>query len=379
MQAYFVKAQFVCARRSLQYFSVFFAILVLAGCASRPGAETLRLMSVQDPSAKLVTVYVATTRTPAPTGQLGYTAGRSPNMSYAKYVISIPPTHKTSEIEWPKDKPDPAKHFVTVSREILTRDTFQQAIANQPKLNADSSERFPLVFVHGFNYSFQESLYQMAQMATDSGNRMTPVLFAWPSDASVTGYVADRDSIMFSRDPLASLLTDLTEKTDTKQIAVASHSMGSYLTVEVLRQLRQTGKNDAISKLRVALASPDIDVDVFKSAMNVIGPMNPPLTIMVAGDDRALKASSKITGDRPRLGSVDVNSPDIKALAAVANLQFIDFSELKSGDRLNHNRFFGLPAVFKKLESQGAKLDNGTFGLQGIFKIKAETTEIQHL
>ena len=379
MQAYFVRALFNSLRLPLKYFSVLFAILLLAGCASRPGAETLRLINVRDPSAKLVTVYVATTRTPAPSGQLGYTPGRSANMSFAKYVISIPPTHKTAEIEWPKDKPDPAKHFVTVSREILTRDSFQQAIAKEPKVNADSSERMPLVFVHGFNYNFQESLYQMAQMATDSGDRMTPVLFAWPSDASVTGYVADRDSIMFSRDPLANLLTDISAKSGSKQVVVASHSMGCYLTTEVLRQLSQTGKNEVLAKLRVALASPDIDIDVFKSEMNVIGPMNPPLTIMVAGDDRALEVSSKITGDRPRLGSVDVNSPDIKALAAAANLQFIDFSELKSGDSLNHNRFFGLPAVFKKLESQGAALNNGPFGLQGIFKIKAQTTEIQHL
>lgn len=379
MRAYTWGANFSGSQISSQLLIMVFALLVLAGCASRPGPETLRLINVQDPSAKMVTVYVATTRTPAPAGQLGYSAGRSPAMSFARYVISIPPNHKTAEIEWPKDKPDPAKHFVTVSREVLSRDTFQQAVANQPELNTDSTERFPLVFIHGYNYSFQESLYQMAQMATDSGDRMTPILFAWPSDASVTGYVADRDSIMFSRDPLAGLLTDLSEKTSSKEIAVASHSMGSYLTVEVLRQLRQTGKNDVLSKLRVALASPDIDVDVFKSAMNVIGPMNPPLTVMVAGDDRALKASSKITGDRPRLGSVDVNSADVKALAAAAHLQFIDFSELKSGDGLNHNRFFGLPAIFKKLQSQGAAMNNGPFGLQGTFKIKAETTEVQHL
>ena len=379
MRAHLARVHLVHTRVVLQYLSAFLVIVILAGCASRPGSENLRLVSVQDPSAKMVAIYVATTRTPAPSGQLGYTAGRSPNMSYAKYVISIPPTHKTSEIEWPKDKPDPAKHFVTVSQEMLTRDSFQQAIASEPKVNPDSTERFPIVFVHGFNYNFQESLYQMAQMATDSGDRMTPVLFAWPSDASVTGYVADRDSIMFSRDPLADLLADMTEKSGSKQVIVAAHSMGCYLTAEVLRQLRQTGQNEVMSKLRVALASPDIDIDVFKSEVNVIGPMNPPLTIMVAGDDRALEVSSKITGDRPRLGSVNANSPDIKALAAAANLQFIDFSELKSGDSLNHNRFFGLPAVLKKLESQGVGLNNGAFGLQGTFKIKAETTEVQHL
>ena len=233
MWVFGVRAQLAGSRFSAQSLIFLFALVFLAGCASRPGAETLRLINVQDPSAKLVTVYVATTRTPAPAGQLGYTPSRSANMSYAKYVISIPPIHKTAEIEWPKDKPDPAKHFVTVSREILTRDSFQKAIANQPKLNPDSTDRVPLVFVHGFNYSFQESLYQMAQIATDSGDRIIPVLFAWPSDASVTGYVADRDSIMFSRDPLAELLADITEKSGSKQVAVAAHSMGCYLTAEV--------------------------------------------------------------------------------------------------------------------------------------------------
>lgn len=68
--------------------------------------------------------------------------------------------------------------------------------------------------------------------------------------------------------------------------------MGGWLVMEALRQLRFEGRNDVLSKLQVVLAAPDIDADVFRKQIEVVGRLNPPLTILVSKDDRALKASS---------------------------------------------------------------------------------------
>lgn len=46
--------------------------------------------------------------------------------------------------------------------------------------------------------------------------------------------------------------------------------MGAWLTVEALRQLRLARNDAAINRLNVILAAPDIDVDVFRSQMEVI-------------------------------------------------------------------------------------------------------------
>jgi esterase/lipase superfamily enzyme len=324
-------------------------LLVLTACTTRPGPDVLLPVNAA-PSSKLVSVYVATTRQPADNGQPGFTSGRSADLHFVKYVIAIPPGHKKAEIEWPGRNTDPEKNFVTVSTTSLTQEAFSKAMAAEPKLNTDNTERMPFVFVHGYNYNFQESLYQTAQMAADGGDIVVPVLFAWPSDASVSGYLADRDSVTFSRDPLARFLAMMTETTGFQQIFVGAHSMGAFLTTEALLQLRQSGHDDVIGHLRVALASPDIDVDVFKSQMDVIGKLEPPMVVMVANDDRALTVSGKIAGNRSRLGAVNITAPDIRALAANDNLRFIDMSHITATDRFKHNRFFLLTSVARSEE-----------------------------
>ncbi|TYR33577.1 alpha/beta hydrolase [Mesorhizobium microcysteis] len=65
------------------------------------------------------------------------------------------------------------------------------------------------IFVHGYNYNFQQSLFRLAQMQADSGIDAVPILFAWQSEATITGYVSDRDSVTYSRDYLVELLAGL--------------------------------------------------------------------------------------------------------------------------------------------------------------------------
>ena len=57
-----------------------------------------------------------------------------------------------------------------------------------------------MIFAHGFNTNFQEALFRLVQMSADARIEGTPVLFSWPSQARVTGYRVDRDSVALSRD-----------------------------------------------------------------------------------------------------------------------------------------------------------------------------------
>ncbi|MFC5316379.1 alpha/beta hydrolase [Azospirillum rugosum] len=49
------------------------------------------------------------------------------------------------------------------------------------------------------------------------------------------------------------------------------------------------------------LAAPDIDVDVFRAQIDVIGPLSPPMAILVSRHDLALRASELLSTDRPEL------------------------------------------------------------------------------
>ncbi|WP_206456460.1 alpha/beta hydrolase, partial [Aurantimonas marina] len=295
-----------------------------------------------------VTIQVATTRQRDPSNG-SYSAGRSPTLNFERFTVSVPRDHTITEIEWPKGAPDPDQSFAVTERTILAKLEFQ---APSRRASGLAGKRDVVVFVHGYNYSFEEALFRLAQLAVDGRLTETPVLFAWPSAASVTGYVADKDAVTYSRDDLVRVLTDVANDPKVGKITLFGHSMGAWLTAEALRQLRLTGQDAIIDRLNgVVLAAPDIDVDVFRRQMEVIGPLDPPMTLLVSKDDRALMASSRIAGSRDRIGTRDVNDPQVQALAGANNIQVIDISDVLALDGTNHNRFVGLVTVFPRLQN----------------------------
>lgn len=332
-------------------------LLVLAGCATRPGPEVLTPIAASVPGARVVTAYVATTREREIAGSNVFNNNRARASNYAAFRISIPPGHRAGQIEWPSATPDPAVDFVTVQQEVLDRKSFEQRVSSGRRNGKVA------VFVHGFNTNFQEALFRLAQMTADSDLGAQPILFAWPSEASVTGYVADKDAVTSSRDQLAELLTMLARKPGVGEIVVVGHSMGSWLVVEALRQLRLTGQNAVIARLGVVLAAPDIDVDVFRSQMEVVGPLTPPLTLLVSRDDRALALSGRIAGERPRVGALDVDDPRVQEAALRAKVQIVDISKLEASDRLNHDRYTNIAALYPRLATSPGLHRSGVFVL----------------
>jgi esterase/lipase superfamily enzyme len=316
------------------------------GCAIRPGPELLTPTEASVPGARVVTVYVATTRKRQMADGNVFTDGRSHELNYAVFRISIPPEHRPGNIEWPTATPDPAQSFVTVHQEVLDKRAFEQAVAARSGPGAPPKAG---VFVHGFNTNFQEALFRLAQMTADADVGGVPILFAWPSEAKLTGYVADKDAVTASRDQLAEVLTMLARDSGGPDATVIAHSMGAWLTVEAVRQLRLAHKDAVVNHLRIVLAAPDIDVDVFRTQMAVIGPLSPPMTVLVSRDDIALSVSSFIAHERPRLGMIDVDDPRVQEAAARAKLEIVDVSSVKSPDRLHHDRFASLAALYPRL------------------------------
>lgn len=323
---------------------------------TRLGSEVLQSITTASPEAKKVKVYVATVREPAAAGLNGFSANRDSKINYAEFTISTPPNHKTGEIEWPKlgQKPDPSKTFTVLSQASLDRPKFNSAVAAAAKTHNGNTAPIG-VFVHGFNFNFQESLFRFAQLSADADIDGIPILFSWPSQASLAGYVSDKESVTYSRDYLAELLIDLAKAKPKGQIMLFGHSMGGWLVTETLRQLKLMGRTDVLARLNVVRAAPDIDADVFRRQIAVIGPMLPPMTILISKDDRALKASSILAGNA-RIGALDIADPEIQAAAAEEKVRLIDISEIKSSDRINHDRYIALATRYPMFNQQQDKV-----------------------
>jgi len=131
-----------------------------------------------------------------------------------------------------------------------------------------------------------------------------------------------------------------------------------------LRQAAIAGHGDFGGKLStVILASPDIDVDVFKAEMRTIGKPKYAIILFASSDDKALAFSSLIAGDRPRVGSYTTDSRDIADLGVI----FVDLSASASIDSFNHSKYaVAIPEIARKLRerlSAGDKLETNNMTL----------------
>ena len=274
------------------------AAALAAGCSSRPYGDLI--VGTSAPGARTVDLLVATTRAPViePPGVM-FGGARGRGLEFADIVVSVPPdgARRPGEVQWPPRPPgDPEHDFVTLRADRMD---LAQAKAEFNKRVAHTRGHRVLIFVHGYNTRFEEAVYRFAQIVRDARVDIAPVLFTWPSGGKVVDYVYDRDSAMYSRDAFETVLQALAKNPNVGSISILAHSMGNYLTVETLRQM-SIRDHGLPSKIRdVMLASPDIDVDVFRRQIAEIdaAPRATQFTLFVSRDDRALGLSSFLARD----------------------------------------------------------------------------------
>ena len=329
--------------------------MLLSACGGRPEGVLIPV-TLTVPGTSTVDMAVATTRSRSENRAVLFTGERGPDLDFANIVVSIPPdaARKVGDVQWPKRLPgNPATDFVTLRADDMTlpqaQTWFNGRVIKTPGRKA-------LVFIHGFNNRFDDSVYRFAQIVHDAGAPVVPILFTWPSRGSLFDYGYDRESTNYSRDALEKLLTALAKNKNVDEVDILAHSMGNWVTLEALRQMAiRNGR--VLPKIKnVMLASPDVDVDVFRSQMADIGNKGPNITLFVSQDDRALAASRRIWGNVERLGQINPTLEPYATELKSDKITVIDLTALRTDDRLNHAKFASSPEV---VQSIGARLAAG--------------------
>lgn len=316
-------------------------LLLLTSCGHPSGVMTPVSLSSAVPPTSKVDMLVATTREPSGDPATLFNGERSSKPHLTQISVSIPPKREVGTVQWPKRlPPDPATDFAVINVQQI--DTVVQGRAwFRQHMNGGHS----LVFIHGFNNTYEDSVFRLAQIVHDSKMRATPVLFTWPSRAEITAYPYDKESTNYSRTALEQALRTLAADPNVKDITIMAHSMGTWLAMESLRQM---GIRDGHvnSKIRnVILASPDIDIQVFAKQYVEMGEPRPKFTIFVSQDDKALAISSFITGRVSRLGAINPAEEPYRSKLEKAGITAIDLTRVKTGDGLNHGKFAESPEI----------------------------------
>ncbi|MGZ2456014.1 esterase/lipase superfamily enzyme [Rhizobium anhuiense] len=293
------------------------------------------------PPTSRVDMLVATTREPSGSPATLFNGERSSKPHLTQISISIPAKREAGTVQWPKRlPPDPATDFAVTNVQQI--DTVAQGrVWFRQHVNGGHA----LVFIHGFNNTYEDSVFRLAQIVHDSKMQATPVLFTWPSRAEITAYQYDKESTNYSRTALEQALRTLAADPNVKDITVMAHSMGTWLAMESLRQMgiRDGHVNSKIHN--VILASPDIDIQVFAKQYVEMGEPRPKFTIFVSQDDKALAVSSFLTGRVSRLGAINPAEEPYRSKLEKAGITAIDLTKVKTNDKLNHGKFAESPEI----------------------------------
>lgn len=314
----------------------------LVACGS-PQRGLLRVVAPATETDQ-IRVIAATTRAPVDDPDILYGGDRGQSVSFSRIVVSVPRKRNAGTLPLPRRSPgDPRKNFVATAISPIDRHEISSAFrAEGPR------KRRAFVFVHGYSTTFDQAVFRFAQLVHDTDARAVPVLFSWPSRGQFFDYKRDFDNASYSRTDLANLLEAAIDSPFIDEVIVMAHSMGAWLAVEALRQvaLKRQGISSKISSL--ILASPDLDIGVFRRQVEDIGASRPDITIFVAPNDRALQLSRFISRGGTRLGGIDPTEETYRsALSDLAGVTVLDLSALSSGDRINHALYATTPEAVR--------------------------------
>jgi len=173
-------------------------------------------------------------------------------------------------------------------------------------LTQATTGRDALIFVHGYRQTFEDAALDAARLSDGIRFRGETMVFSWPSKAGLFDYSYDRESAMWSRDAFERVLDAVMLGRGDGRVHIVAHSMGTMLTLEALRQIHARYGAPAAERIgAVVFAAPDIDMDVFTSSIQRIGPLARKITVVTSTNDRALALSQKLAGGITRVGAAE--------------------------------------------------------------------------
>lgn len=200
-------------------------------------------------------------------------------------------------------------------------------------------QRDSLIFVHGYNNSFRDSLRNGFRLA-EQFPEMNIIVFSWPSDGSMTPWLAysnDRDDAAASGPALArgllkltDYLGDVSKGADCGQrIHLMAHSMGAYVLRHSLQYYRsRTARLTRIlGQIILLAADEDSDAFEFDYKLKTLPQLGEKVSVYYNRQDRVIALSDISKGNPERLGQAGLQLP----FRVPAKVCQIDCSRVVSG------------------------------------------------
>ena len=294
------------------------------------------------PPSRMIDILYATDRAQDKEDVLqNFTGGRSPKMSFGVVGVRVPERHVEGRVErpwhfslWTIDigrREFPGNDFLINRIVSLPEDKFVDALR-------DTHRDTAVIFVHGYNNSFNDSAYRFAQIIWDAQLfDVAPIMYSWPSINQMFYYEYDRNSAVLSANSFLDVLRLVQIDGGIKKIHIIAHSMGNLLLTEAI------AKSSLIFGpfSELVFAAPDVERDVFVKRLPKIREVARGLTLYASAADRPLGLMG-LLGKIPRAGDVTSDGPTV----IEKGIDTIDVTEVGQDlFALNHSTFASNPVI----------------------------------
>lgn len=222
---------------------------------------------------------------------------------------------------------------------------------------AGAKDKDVLVYVHGFNNSFDYAARAESEVWHFLGRLGVPILYSWPAaHGGLFGYFIDRESSEFTIFHLKDFLRLLVSSPEVGRIHILAHSRGADVVTTALRELvieiRASGRSlrESLRIDNLVLAAPDLDLDIVRQRLMAeqFGPAIGQITIYTTQADKALGASQTLmSGTRfGRIQEEDLGEREQQIFTEVTNVNII---EVQGVGGIGHAYFRTSPAASSDL------------------------------
>lgn len=248
--------------------------------------------------------------------RFGYSGERDEKLHYGICRVFIPRSHKigsTGSSWWKRLVTMTDDRVRVISVEETNASVHWETMARRLRSIA-VNDRHALLFVHGFNVTFEEAALRAAQIGFDLSVKGPIAFFSWPSRGVIRGYMEDAAAIEGSEALLAAYLAEFKAKSGADVVHIVAHSMGNRGVLRALGAL--ASENGSLRFGQIILAAADVDADVFRHLVPGCSSVSRRTTLYVSDKDRAVEASHWLHGfARAGLVPPVTTSPGVDTIA----------------------------------------------------------------
>jgi esterase/lipase superfamily enzyme len=279
-------------------------------------------------------------------------------LSYGEFTVSIPKIHRKGKVESPsivkfEFRPNPKKHIVLLKTLTFEEKEFLSLVRQTV---GTTKIKQLLLFVHGYNVSFEDAARRTGQIAFDLQFLGATVLFSWPSRGDLLSYIADEATATGSVAAFKGFLELLCAESGAETIHVIAHSMGNRIVCDALQVLSAIDPTQCELQ-HLVLAAPDIDADAMRGLAPALNSKFGKVTLYQSDKDRAIAFSAALHKAR-RAG---------QPLLILPGIDTVDATNIDT-DFLGHSIFSDTWALLADIAWLLHGQKNGTyrFGLDNI-------------